>query len=422
MTPMIRHPLSLVAVAMAGVLSFVMTFAYLGAFTDPEGNTNSLPLLLVNEDTGAEQNGQPVNFGQVLQDLTLNSQAETSLVEWQLLNRRDDAVDRLRSNRAFAAVVIPSDYSQRLVDLQASLPAPKQAAEIEVLTNPGSGSIASAVAQQIAMSVATSASREVSRQALDGIIAAGLSIPGESAAIVADPVKLEVTAVQPIGQKAARGLAPFYFAVMLTLAGFIGTNIVNIGVDIAAGRTDLEFAGRRWRADASAISHTALWTVKTGLSALAALLSGLLVAFMALVLLDMYATNPWELAGFAVLGVLAISMVTLALITALGTAGLLAGVLFTTVFGVPSAGGVYPLQMVPPFFRVLGAALPLRYLTDGSRALAFFDGRLSAGLDRALIILVAYTLAALAAGALASWWFDLAARRGQEPAAAHHKN
>lgn len=49
----LKHPLTWVLVLVAGVMAFVMTFSYIGAFVDPQDNMRDMPLVLVNEDAGA---------------------------------------------------------------------------------------------------------------------------------------------------------------------------------------------------------------------------------------------------------------------------------------------------------------------------------------------------------------------------------
>lgn len=171
---------------------------------------------------------------------------------------------------------------------------------------------------------------------------------------------------------------------MMTLAGFIGASLIDVGVNHLAGRLDLEVLGITLRRPHVELSRSALWATKFGLALVVAVLAGLLQTWMAVGILGMDTSSAWRPALFAMLGVGATALLTLFFLTALGEAGLIPGVLFTTIFGVPSAGGVYPLEILPGFFRLLSAWLPLRYMTDGTRALLVFDGRLAVGLGRAL--------------------------------------
>lgn len=86
--------------------------------------------------------------------------------------------------------------------------------------------------------------------------------------------------------------------------------------------------------------------------------------------------------------------------TALGQAGLLLAVLVSTILGVPSAGGAYPVQMLPPFWQWLHAWLPLRFATDGARSLLFYQGNANAGLHTAVFVLIGYVVGSVALSAL----------------------
>jgi ABC-type multidrug transport system permease subunit len=121
----------------------------------------------------------------------------------------------------------------------------------------------------------------------------------------------------------------------------------------------------------------------------------------------------------AALGAICIGMLSLMFLLLFGLAGELIGVLFTTIFGVPSALGVYPEQAVPGVFRWISSWHPLRYLTDALRSLAFFDGS-GAGLGRGVTVLAIWLVVAVLLGAAASRWADRAERPHPAPMAHPH--
>lgn len=238
---------------------------------------------------------------------------------------------------------------------------------------------------------------------------AGQSSPAEVAHRVDDSVQVRSSEATEIGEKSARGLAPFYLALMLALTGLVGTVMISIGVEFLNGHVALDLFALRLHRPQTERSRTNLWGTKLVLVlALAVLAGGSLTAF-AVGALGMTATNPVLLGLFAMLGVAAVGATTLAFLAAFGLAGSLLGVLFVTIFGVPASGGPYPLETLPAFFRFLGEWLPLRYLTDGARSLAFFDGSLDAGLGTALWVLAAYALGAVLVGGLTAVAIDRAA-------------
>lgn len=407
MRSIVRHPLAWAAVAGAAALALVMTFAYLGAFLDPVGNARGLPVAVVSEDVGAAIGERRVNLGrQVVAALTSPRSPTGAAVDWRPLASREAALAAIRNDEVHAAVVLPRDYSRRLGALATPPRGPVAPARVEVLANPGAGSYARTATQELATAAVTALSTRLAAT-LAGAAGPSAGTPAQVAHRVEDAVDVRVREAQPIGDKSARGLSPFYFALMLALAGFLGTVIVNLGVEFLAGLQALDLLALRLHRRELGLSRTALWRAKLTLALALAVLSGVLQTVLAVAVLGMDATNPVALGLFAVLGVAAVATVTLAFLVPFGVAGSLFGVLFVTIFGVPSSGGPYPQELLPDFFRFLADWLPLRYLTDGARSLVFFDGSLDAGLGRALVVLAAY----LAGGALAGGAFALAIDR-----------
>jgi YhgE/Pip-like protein len=401
-----KHPLPWAFVALAALLAFVTTFSYLGGFVDPVGNMHNMPLAIVNEDAGAAIGDGQRNFGaEVLQAVLAPNPALGDRVKWTVLQSRDEALSQISRDKYYAAIVVPPDFSASVVSLANPKP-DSRLAQIEILANPAAGSIAGVESQSIATSAVALVSKTTSAQLTALLNTNGATIAPGAAPALADPVRPQITIARPIGPKSARGLAPFYFAVMMTLAGFLGANVVSVGVDFTTGTVHLDALARRLRRPPMQLSRLQIWASKLVLTLVMSVLAGALETWMAVGILGMDAPNALTLGLFAVLGVASTAIVTLLFLTAFGTAGLILGVLFTTIFGVPSAGGVYPLEMVPPFFRFLSTWLPLRYMTDGTRSLLFFDGRGNAGLTTAIWVLAGYLLGAVVAGAATAFAID----------------
>lgn len=404
-----KHPLTWGFVLTAGVMAFIMTFSYIGAFVDPQGNMHNMPLVLANEDAGAALSEGRINLGeQVIAAVTAPNPQPGDAVTWKIVGSREEAVHRINDNQAYGGLVVPPDFSARVLALSNPAAFAGGPARIEVLTNPAAGSIAGTEGQAIALAAAARVSKTTSAQLVDILRGAGVNVRPDDASVLADPVQPTVTVAQPIGAKSGRGITPLYFAVMMTLAGFVGATLVDVGVNHMVGRLDLEVLGLTLRRPPVELSSTARWATKLGLTLVVAVLAGLLQTWMAVGILGMDASSGWGLALFATLGVGATALLTLFFLTAFGEAGLIPGVLFTTIFGVPSAGGVYPPEMLPGFFQFLSSWLPLRYMTDGTRALLFFDGRLEVGLGRALWVLGVYGLGSTLLGGATAALIDRA--------------
>lgn len=412
---MLGRPLTWGVVAAAVAMGVVMTLSYLGAFLDPLGNARHLPVAIVNEDAGAAAGGQRIDLGRQLVAALASPRSPLGhAVEWTQLPTRRQALARIGEDKEFAAVVIPPDYSRRLAALALPLRGLPGGTTIEVLTNPAAGSFARSATEELATTAVTAGSIGIARQ----VAARGAGAEtAEVAHRVNDAVQVQTRDAIQIGSKSARGLAPFYFALMLALAGFIGTVMISIGVEFMNGHLALDLFALRLHRPRSQLSRVELWQAKLVMALLLSGLAGGLQTVFAVSVLGMTATNPVELGLFAVLGVAAAAMVTLALVVPFGLGGSLLGVLFITILGVPASGGPYPIEMLPGFFRFLSGWLPLRYLTDGARSLVFFQGRLDAGLGTALWVLAAYTLGGLLLSWLTAYGIDWALRREPVPAA-----
>lgn len=397
----LSRPLTWMFVVAASLMGMLTAFGYLGAFINPDGNMRNMPLAVANEDRGVSVNGATANLGrQLVQTLTGPERPLGTAFEWTVLSSREEVLAALAKDKYYAALVIPADYSEKLAAM--SSPAALESAtpaQLEALTNPASGSIAGTEARLAVLGVVMQTSKKAQDEALAAARTANARLSPEAAVLLADPVQAKITVAQPVGSRSARGLAPFYFAVVLTIAGFIGANVIDRGALLVTGREEFDILHLTLASPLASLSRRSQWLLRFILVIPMSVLVSAVITVTAVPILGMDTPNAWTLGGFALLSVLAIALVTLFFTTAFGTPGLLAGVLFTTILGVPSAGGVYPPEMLPGFFQFLGAWLPLRYMTDGTRALMFFNGNGSAGLNAAIWILLGY----VAAGSLAGW-------------------
>jgi YhgE/Pip-like protein len=412
----------MIVIGLFASFALLISFAYFGALLNPYGNIHDMPLAIVVKDTGAvTPQGQSVNFGQVTLKNILDQ--HNNQIKWSVESSREAAINGIHKNSYAGAIVIPADYSTTILQLISTGGMSGTPAHIEILTNTSTGTLADSTAQRIENSMIGTISQSVHQQAVLAAQAAALqaqqaaqaghpvTLPQPDAAaqyVLSDPVKPTITPVQPVDPKAAIGLAPMYLAVAMTIIGLLGANIINTGVDIARSLL-------RRTAPVDTLSRPssrlAVWGIKFGLITLAAVIAGLIVAWMTIDVLGMTTHHAWELAFFTMLGIEVNCTITLILVANIGLAGTLGAVIFTTVFGVPTSGGVYPLQMVPNFFTWLGGWLPMRYMVDGVRSLLYFNAQMDAGLGKALWVLGGYTVGIMLAGTLIAAARDYVARR-----------
>ena len=91
------------------VIPLVYSFFYLDAFWDPYSKLESLPVAVVNQDSGATINGESRNIGN---EITDNLKTDKNL-KW-VITSADDAKEGLENRRYYASIYIPSDFSIRI--------------------------------------------------------------------------------------------------------------------------------------------------------------------------------------------------------------------------------------------------------------------------------------------------------------------
>lgn len=400
MSVWLRRPLTWLAVGAAGLLGMVMTFSYIGGFLDPLGHLSDAPIAVVNEDAGVP--GQDLAAGeQVQQELT--SHDEGGAIDWQVLSSRDEAVRRLRDNEIWGALVLPQSFSADIAAIGAGAATGTAAppAELEVLANEGAGLFPDSFFERLSTTAAASASEAVNQQLVGILSQGGVTVAPAAAASVGQPVVADRTAVVALPDKAGRGLAPFYLAVMIGLTGFLAASIANIVVDLERGTEHLELMGHELDLTVGDGRPWARFVAKAVCTEVGAAAGALLAVLTAVGILGMDVSSAPRTYAVAVLGGTAVGLLSLVFLLLFGLAGELLGVLFTTIFGVPSALGVYPEEALPGVFRWIATWHPLRYLTDALRSIAFFDGS-GAGLGRGVTVLAIWlVVAALLAVAIA---------------------
>ncbi|MEV7886790.1 DUF3533 domain-containing protein [Streptomyces sp. NPDC002817] len=97
--------------------------------------------------------------------------------------------------------------------------------------------------------------------------------------------------------------------------------------------------------------------------------------------------------GLGALVTFAVGAATLALQAIFGIIGIGIAILLVVIAGNPSAGGAFPLPMLPPFWQAIGPALPPGAGTWAARSIAYFKGN---DMTASLLVLSAWAAAGIA--------------------------
>ncbi|KUF13479.1 hypothetical protein [Streptomyces silvensis] len=156
------------------------------------------------------------------------------------------------------------------------------------------------------------------------------------------------------------GLSSFYLVVGWCVGGYLCASIMSI----SAG---------------SQPANPQRAAIRLGALAVLALAGGLGGAVIVGPILGALPGSIMGLWGLGALVTFAVGAVTLALEELTGIVGIGLAVLLIVVAGNPSAGGAFPLPMLPPFWNAIGPALPPGAGTWVARSIAYFRGNAVTG-------------------------------------------
>ena len=236
----LRKPLGWGGVLLAGLLGTIMTFSYLGGFLDPVRHLAGLKVGIVDEDAPVTVAGNRIDGGaQVVEGLLAEGRKE---VEWVRYPTRAAALEAIHDNQIIGAVDVRPGFSQALGDIGvAGGKAP--AAQIVMLSNDGAGLFQGQVFGRVTREVEHEVNWSANEQLVGVLADVGIQIDPAGAARVGRPVSVRTVDVVSVEGRTARGLAPFYTAVMATLTGFLAASVTSLMVDVLRGTEHLELLG-----------------------------------------------------------------------------------------------------------------------------------------------------------------------------------
>lgn len=398
---LLTAPLAWLMVVLGAGLALLMTFAYVGAFVDPVGRLDGLPVAVVDLDQAVDVADQHLAVGQQFVEALRQQAADQKAVRIVELPTEAEARAAIAENRIVGAIVLPPDLSAKVGEVGTSIGA-AEPASVLLLGNEGSGSLQPAVFERFATAAVQQLSSAASAQLTGVLSSLGVPIDAANVSSLAQPIVATSENVIAIGDSGGRGLPPFYAAVMVTLTALLAATALHVVMGVLTGADRIEVFGRELEVTRRSATRGQRWVAEAILAVPIAALSGLAIIWMTHGVLGAHVDRPGVATALCMLGVLAMMWFAQGFLFAFGLIGDLLVLLVTTIFGVPSARGVYPAEALSGFFRGLGQVLPLRWLTDGLRSAFFFDGSGTAGLTGAWVAMVIYALVGLLSGAFAT--------------------
>ncbi|MGA9875986.1 MAG: ABC transporter permease [Solirubrobacteraceae bacterium] len=399
----------LVPLVLASLLISIVGVIYIGSVINPTGHLHDLPVMVVNQDTGATVNGKPINIGADLANALEQSPKATSRLKLMPATVQQ-AQAKMNRGAAYATLVIPATLTRStLITTGAAVPSgsstPPASATVTLEENQRLGSLGVNLAAGVIAPAVAQISQQIGTKLTPLATPAARSNP-VLAGRLADPVTLTTASYRPLPDHSALGLSAFYIALLALLSGFIAGTLINNSIDGALGYASSEI-GPHWKhVRPVSISRRQTFLTKWAVAAAAApLLTGLLL-LIAVGALGMYAPHVLLLWALCALGSLMIATGTLALLAAFGSIGQLLAMILLIYLSLASSGGTVPIQALPGALKVVGNVEPLRQVLGGTRAILYFGARGDAGLTHALIVVAAEIVFWAIIGLGVTEWYD----------------
>ena len=157
-----KNKILLVSLAVISFIPIMYSGFFLGSIWDPYGQTKNLPVAFVNEDKGAQLNGQALNVGQSVEQKLKDNHD----LGWEFVTKQqaDSGVD---SGHYYAVVTIPADFSAKAASITQSKP---QQAVIHYTITPAKNYVGSLISNQAAEKVKSSVAEQITQAYAKGVL------------------------------------------------------------------------------------------------------------------------------------------------------------------------------------------------------------------------------------------------------------
>ncbi|WP_219838051.1 YhgE/Pip domain-containing protein [Paenibacillus sp. R14(2021)] len=351
-----RHPFLTLIIVFVVIL--VLGWAQLGSSVNPV--PKDLPVILVQLDSGANTpDGQEMNFGKLISDKITAAEGPNGVQSpllWNEAKSEEDAIAAMNNEAAYAALLIPADFSRKLTSLLSPNPEP---AKVTLFINQGMNYNGSTITNQVMTQIMSGVNSQIRNQILNFASGHGGTLTVNQTKALALPVMVDSRNVNAVGTDSANGNAP----VVLTQLIWFGAMVATMMLFIAAGKATQH--GLRMHRLEIRLSQIAMGAVATGVASLS-------VVYISGKWIGLYIPDYSDIGWFLFFAGFVFFLIQTTLVSWIGFAGVPLIVL-VFFFGAPILS--IPPQMLPQFsHHFLYSWLPMRFSVEGLRDLFYFSG------------------------------------------------
>lgn len=177
---------------MVSALMIIMAVIYIPIFSKATPNVQNFPIVIINEDEGGKVDGLKIDMGKLI-STNIASSKDSTAIKWKTASNKEAGLAILEDNKAYAALIIPKNYTKSMLQLQGQLLQNKKhtkQAELELIVNKAGGQFASGIAQSSLQAVATSISKSVTEQISGSLNSSKSTLSPENALVLANPIQI----------------------------------------------------------------------------------------------------------------------------------------------------------------------------------------------------------------------------------------
>jgi YhgE/Pip-like protein len=364
---------------MVGLIMFCMISIYLPVFGGTTARLTNFPLIIVNEDEGVSS----YIMGKEIAESLIQKQ-DGHTFSWKAATSKEAAVNKLKNNQAYGALIIPPDYSKDISELRGVLMTGKtkgKAANIEIFINEGGGQRTTMIATNALQTLVTNTSTNISNHLKEELIRNNIKLSPTTAILLDNPIQYRVKNALGLPKNTNNGMTPFMIVLITSVSGLMGANMIN---------AYLKNSSARVRSEGHELTTTEVLVTEMLLGIiLSALVAAILQIAVFAVFGSSHSTSILLIFLFTFLCCMTMYFQFKMIALFLGKWGIL--VMFPiNILGIFSSGGAIPIAALPLFHHFFSTFLPARHMVDGLRVMLYYNGKFQAGLGIALMIIVAY--------------------------------
>ncbi|MDQ8738320.1 YhgE/Pip domain-containing protein [Paenibacillus sp. LHD-38] len=148
-----RNKMLLISVIGVLMIPLMYSSMFLGAFWDPYGHLDKMPVAIVNADKGYEYNDEMLHIGDDFEEQL----KENETFEWHFVSK-EEAEAGIEDHSYYMAIEIPSDFSEKTTSLTSDNPTP---AQLTYLANESYNFLASQIGSKVVDTMKVELGQEV---------------------------------------------------------------------------------------------------------------------------------------------------------------------------------------------------------------------------------------------------------------------